>query len=349
MPTAEARALSLQEQQSLELIAAQVSATAEQMYAQGTANGVSEDELSAMYLALITGAVSVVTSQRAAYLRAFARAQGEAAPPVPSNLARAALDGALAPGVRVEGAVTHVAGLQRKWTADMVAKLEQDLAAAREKAAEKLTRAAAEGVQDAVENAVENAVDEFKPMSMAEVQRRAQLMAAGRLSQLAESTVMSASDYATREILARDKKVAALRRVVHPGACERCTRVAGVLVFKQAPRLRHDQCRCSFEPVYVNDPQYQDRLLKYQMNVSATGGAYARNVRYRGRQQLAAADIRENSPSVRAAWERFLQDEEKRANNLVKTIKSNTFRDWDVMTAVTDSSGGAGFPLVTRR
>jgi hypothetical protein len=344
MPTPMGRALSIQEQQALELIAANVSTTAEAMWLQASAQGpVDEQQMQAAYLELITGAMTAVAGARVAYLQAFAQAEGKTPFTVPAGALAPKPEDVLVPGVRPEGAVTHVAALQRKWTADLL-----------DEAAPKLKAAVAEGVQDAVEATARGTVDTAAEAASRarlerELQARVAQMGAARFGQLAESTVTSTADYVTRAILNPDKRVAALRRVVHPGACDRCTTVAGVLVFKRKPRLRHDQCRCSYEPVYLDDPEYQDRLNVYRMNMATTGGKYARDTRSRGRAQMAASEYRVNSQATRDAWERLLQAEEQRATNLVKTIKSNTFKDWEVMVAAGPATPGSkALPVITR-
>jgi hypothetical protein len=343
MPTPQARALSIQEQQALELIAGSVSAQATALYLESKRSKKSEAALMAGYSLLIAGAVKATAQTRVAYLQGFAAANGKPAFNVPRIALNPRVDDFLVDGVRPEGAVRHVQALNRKW--------ESELDRQRQSLLKRM-------------NEVD---DEFSPLSDAEVRRRAAAMAGNKLGTLAESTVTSAADFVTRSVLDPDRRVAALRRVIHPGACDRCQRVASVLVFKVKPRLRHDQCRCSFEPVYTDDPDYLDRLMRYRTNAAATSGSRylnrdgsfsdmrmssraARETRYRGRQQLAAADARESSLGLRKAWDEFLQDEENRANNLVRAIKSNTFRDWDVMVDVTESlAGGAGFTAITRR
>lgn len=343
MPTAQARALSIQEQQALELIAQSVSAQATALYEESANGGMSEAALMAAYALLIGGAVKATAQARVAYLQGFAAANGKPAFKIPRIALNPRVDDFLVDGVRPEGAIRHVQALNRKWESEL------------DRQRQSLLKRMAEN----------DGGDEFAPMSDAEVRRRAAAMAGNKLGTLAESTVTSAADFVTRSVLDPDKRIAALRRVIHPGACDRCQRVAAVLVFKAKPRLRHDQCRCSFEPVYTDDPEYQNRLMRYRMNAAAVAGGrvpgmdgpfgvysarWARDTRARGRRQLRDADARENSLGLRKAWDEFLQDEENRVNNLVRTIKSNTFREWDVMVDVTESlAGGAGFPAITRR
>lgn len=342
MPTAQSRALSIQEQQALELIAANVSERASAFYAQASARGLSEEEMAAEYLLLVVGAMAATAAARTAYLQAFAAANNQPAFKVPNRVLNPQPEFVLQDNVNPAGAIRNVLSLNDKWEKELMDQREALLKRMKE---------------------TESA--DFSAMSEGEVRARARAMAAGRLGSLAESTVTSTADFVTRELLIPNKKVGALRRVVHPGACDRCTTVAGVLVFKTRPALRHDQCRCSFEPVYVDDPQYQERLFKYQLNVAAAPGARipgmtsefgrysaagARGTRARGRRQLAEASRRENSAGLRDAWNEFLNEEERRVNNLVKVVKSNTFKDWDVMVGVDEkATGGTRLPVITRR
>jgi hypothetical protein len=192
------------------------------------------------------------------------------------------------------------------------------------------------------------------------------LMARGLVESYADSTVISTSDYVDRAVLNPDGRVVALRRVAHPGACDRCEVVSGVLVFKNYPALRHEQCRCSFEPVFRTDPEYQKRLARYKRNASVTsqtrherkdgtlsehkiGAKFARDVRYRGRKQLEAAKFREESTWLQSEWEGFLKDQQTRLSQIVKTIPSSTYRDWAVMTSANQAHGFAGMlPVITR-
>jgi hypothetical protein len=329
--------LSIQEQQVLELISAQVSGSAEAMFLQASSKRpVDEKALTEAYMGLIAGAMAAVAGVRVSYLQSFAAANGKPAFTIPSGVSRPVPQDVLVEGVEPAGAVKNALGLQRKWAAQLA---------------------------DSVEEGIDSAVDSFEALPMSEVERRAALMAGNKLGQLAESTVTSTADYVTRSVLNPDKRVGALRRVVHPSACDRCLVVAGVLTFKWKPALRHDQCRCSFEPVYSDDPQYMERLALYQKNAGTMPGMRwfgtgpfgvhsarsARNTRARGRAQLSAAEQNLSSESVRRLWDKFLQEEEVRQESLVKTIKSNTFKDWDVMVASESfKTSGDFFPLITR-
>lgn len=362
MPTPQARALSLQEQQALEAIAMQVSAQAESMYFQAQEQNVPEDQLMSMYMLLILGGMRATAQTRVAYLQAFAAANQKDAFTLPARILEPRPEDVLVPGVQPEGAIRHVNALSERWFNDM----NQQRMEAEKRQQAKVDKAQAEidrerAALDQRRRQVEEM--DFGPESEQDVRRKAWLMAGNKLGQLAESTVTSTADYVTRSVLDPDKRVGALRRVVHPGACDRCTTVAGVLVYKMKPRLRHDQCRCSFEPVYTDDPQYLDRIFKAKMLTGAApGGQYpgsdspfarysaraAREARSRGRRQLDAARAREDSEGLRQYWDEFLQQEEKRLDNMVKTLKSNTFRDTDILVAVKPGSGEKGFPLVTR-
>lgn len=170
------------------------------------------------------------------------------------------------------------------------------------------------------------------------------------LRDYAESTVTSAADFVDREVLGPNRRVTALRRVAHPTACDRCLAVSGALVFKHAPSLRHPQCKCSFEPVYLSDPDYAARLKRYADNAGDTRtGPAARDRRYRGRLQLEDAAFREDSEWLQDEWTAFLRDEQTRIAGLVKTVPSNTYRDWAVMVSANQAEVGNGLlPVITR-
>lgn len=340
MPTAQARALSLMEQQALELISLQVSSAAQNMFIQASNGKVSEEELSKSYAALIAGGMIAVAGARVSYLQGFAKANGERPFDIPSGVLRPSPADVLVSGIDPAETIPYVSGLQRKWAGELTSQRDSML----------------KKLQESVADGVESANDSYDALSDAEIRRRANIMAGNRLGSLAESTVTSTADFVTRSVLLPNKKVGALRRVVHPGACERCQAVAQVMTFVFKPRLRHDQCRCSFEPVYVTDPQYQGRLAQYRDTAAGRtpgplqgGRRTARDARSRGRRQLAAAQSREDSEGLRSLWDEFLQNEDRRSNNLVKSIKSNTFKDWDVMVAASSSKiAGDVFPVLTR-
>lgn len=336
MPTDAGRALSLQEQRALELIAQGVADSASTMFAVAAAQGVIDDEgIKKQYALLIAGAMRAAAQTRVAYLQAFASANGEQPFRIPSRVQNPTPSDVLMPGVNPEGAVNNVVILRSKWAEEM--------------------REAQKALSESFDTGeiASRAVDRLTPE---QIDFQATQMAAKRLGSLAESTMMSTTDFVDREVLGPDQRIAALRRVVHPGACDRCTTVAGVLVFKRRAQLRHDQCRCSFEPVFVNDPQYRERLLKYRKNAgtrasSGPGGtAWARGVRSRGRAQLAAADRRLNSEIVQDYWAQLLKSEQQRLGSMVKTINSNTYKDWAVMTSVKQAEIGRGLlPVITRK
>lgn len=110
-------------------------------------------------------------------------------------------------------------------------------------------------------------------------------------------------------------------------------------------------CRCSFEPVLLGDPEYAARLARYQANADyPQPGAYGRDRRYRGREQLKAAQFRAESVFLQDSWTQFLQDEQKRLASLVTAVPSTTYRNWAVMTSarVTENLGGDFLPTITR-
>lgn len=317
MPTPTARALSIQEQYALERIAQGTSDTAQALWAQSVSGEtVDEGRLKAEYALLIGGAMKAAADVRAAYLQSFARANNAQPFTIPGRVRTPQFVDVLQPGVNPEGAINNVVTLRNKWAEEMVE--------------------ARQALADAFDTS--------------------NVMAGKRLAQLAESTTTAAADYVTREVLGPDRRIAALRRVVHPGACERCVAVARVLVFKRRAQLRHDQCRCSFEPVFVNDADYQDRLNRYRANAGTVAGSgpggsrWARDTRNRGRRQLEAANARENNAFLQASWESLLKSEELRLKELVKTVNSNSYRDWAVMTSVNQTKTGSGsLPVITRR
>jgi hypothetical protein len=177
--------------------------------------------------------------------------------------------------------------------------------------------------------------------------------AAAELSDATEATVLGAADWVDTMVLGPSKSIVALRRVAHPGACDRCLRASNVLIFKSSPRPRHPQCRCSFEPVDAADSEYQARLARYQRNTRATGGgaggsAWARQTRSRGRRQLDDAARRERE--YQEVWTQFLQDEQSRLSSLVSTIPSNTYRGWAIMTSANIAESVSNpLPLITRK
>jgi hypothetical protein len=335
MPTATGRALSIQEQFALEKIAQGVNDAAVQLFLDEARSGeINEEQLKKRYALLISGALAATAATRIAYLQQFARSQGEKPFSIPNRAANPMPVDVLQPGVNPEGAVNNVIMLRSKWAQEL-----QDA-----------QKAFAESFQTEMRS-----TDIASRLGPEQVKFQADQMAAKRLGSLAEATSTSAADFVDTAVLGPDQRVAALRRVVHPGACDRCVTVAGVLVFKRNAKLRHDQCRCSFEPVFVNDSQYLDRLNKYRMNAgtratSGPGGtAWARGVRSRGRAQLRAANFRENSEVIQTYWRALLESEQKRVSSMVKTIDSNTYKNWAVMTGLLKDAGGTRLPVITRR
>jgi hypothetical protein len=174
------------------------------------------------------------------------------------------------------------------------------------------------------------------------------------ISDATEATVMATSDWVDSMVLGPSKHIAALRRVAHPGACERCMRASGVLIFKSSPRPRHPQCRCSFEPVDVNDGEYKARLAKYERNSRTTassgpgGTAWARGTRSRGRRQM--EDARRREEHYQEVWAAFLRDEQTRLADLVTAIPSNTYKSWAIMTSANIAETVSNpLPVITRK
>jgi len=348
MPSAESRALSIQSQFAVELIARQVASLTGGMLAQigPDASPAEVDRVASQYEVLILGAMAAVAQSRVGYMQGFAAANKESPFVIPAGVANPRPEAVLQSGLSPKGAVYSAVGRMNEWQA------QQD--AARELEAAKQARIAAE-------EAAANAKARFEQQAAKVASGRTDIpvrvparppaqMGAALLSQYAESTVMSTSDYVDRAVMRPDGRVVALRRVTHPGACDRCTAVARVLVYKFHPSLRHDNCRCSFEPVFRNDPAYQAKLEKYRANAGHVGaGRYSRDTRNRGRRQLAEAADREKSSFYQYEWEAFLKDEQTRLSQLVKTVPSTTFRDWAVMTSANQSQGFSGMlPLITR-
>lgn len=326
MPTPTGRALSIQQQYALELIASQAAYAAGEMLlrASTSVDRQEAEGLAAQYAALLSGAMIAVAATRAGYLQRFMAAEGAAELDISAQVLRPTVQDVLVggesplPPPRGVGAaltepvqpVLRVPSQQgAMWAA--LARLEKDIAA-------------------------------DKPDALP--------MAVSRLADWTESTAMAAADYVDAMVLGPNRQIAALRRVAHPRACERCFVVSGVLVFKTRPRLRHPQCRCSFEPVLLDDPEYKARLARYQRNVDfAEPGPYGRDRRSRGRRQQAAAEARQGE-FVQQSWTDFLADEQARLAKLVTAIPSDQYRNWAVMTAAktTQNVGGDFLPVITR-
>lgn len=340
MPTAEARAYSLQEQRALEEIAIATSAAISALFERSIRDGkVDEETLRFEYGLIMTGAMTAAAQTKTAYLQSFAQAAGKDPFNIPARLLRPTAADVLVPDATFDGAVGRATGLRDKWMDDL---RRQQL---------DLMKSVSDQLTDTLPDVAERAV-----------QRQATRMAATRLGSLAESTVMSTADFVQREVLGPDRRIAALRRVVHPGACDRCVTVAKVLVFKRDPALRHDQCRCSFEPVFNDDPAYRERIALYTRNSLARPGSRyedglgtrstrgARFARYRGRRQLAAARMREESFTIQDSWNKLLMTEQQRLAQMVKTIPSNSYKDWAVMVSANQAEVGGGLlPVITRK
>lgn len=334
--------MSYQEQRALEEVAGVTSATASALLMRAAQNGeIDEDRLKAEYSLLIAGAMRATAQIRAAYLQSFARAAREQPFTIPQRVLAPLPEDVLLPGVNPAGAVNNVIVKRSTWMKEM----QSTESSMREAIQEGVARSAT-----ALDSPARRAALE------ADLRARVDQMAASRLGSLAESTMMSTADFVQREVLGPDQRIVALRRVTHPSACDRCTQVAKILVFKRSPSLRHDQCRCSFEPVFRSDPEYQKRLALYRRNsvhreISGPGGArYARDVRYRGRRQLERARLIQDSETYQASWSQLLSDEQKRLSDLVKTIPSNSFKNWAVMVSANQAEAGGGLlPVLTRR
>lgn len=330
MPSAETRALSIQAQMALELLAAKVGDIAARMMAAQV--GFDErqvKELADRYEVLIAGAVAAAAGIRAGYIDSVAQLAGERIAIPWDQLARPDLSQVLARGDSPRGAVFSAVTHLRDW-------VEQDAQKAAEAAGEALTAAREQATTEQAAAVLEERSPEVKAEAL--------------LREYADSTVMAASDYADRVVMLPARNIVALRRVAHPRACDRCLVVSKVLVFKENPALRHPQCKCSFEPVFINDADYQGRLDKYRANAGFRGGGdYGRDRRSRGRTQLSDASWRENSEFLQRAWREYLTEEQTRLASMVKSVKSNTFRDWAVMVSANVSEAGGDFlPVITR-
>lgn len=357
MPTPEARALSIQSQFAVELIAGQVAAAAGSMLLQagGRLSQDQVDELAKQYEVMILGAMSAAAASRIGYFQGFAKAAGQEPFRIPVGLSSPKPSDVLARGVEPRGAVIHAVSKMRQWHAeDELAQAKAEAEAARKAAAE--AQAAFERQAGRAQATARREAAQAEARLRAQVARSAPArnpvqMASSLLSDYADSTVMATSDYVDREVLRPDGRVVALRRVAHPGACSRCTAVAGVLVFKNYPALRHEQCRCTLEPVFRTDGDYQARLSRYRdLAGNRQPGRLGRDRRSRGNRKLAAAQARENSVWLQDEWEAFLKDEQARLAQLVKTVPSNTYRDWAVMTSANQSQGFTGMlPVITRK
>ena len=322
MASPEARALSIQAQYALELLAEQVGNAAAYLMASAVDfEPASVERMARQYEALIAGAVVAVAGIRAGYLQAFAEMSGQPAVTIPASVARPDLTKVLVGGQSPTGAVYSTIAQLNKWIEEQQQVLidqGEDIAA------------------DVVDRVMQ--------------QRDPQVMATQVLRDYAESTLMAASDYIDGEVLGPIRRVVALRRVAHPKACERCIAVSGVLVFKERPALRHPQCRCSFEPVYINDTEYQKKLANYRANAeSRSPGRIGSDARRRGREQLRQARFQEESEWLQSEWRDFLTEEQVRLSEMVKAVKSDTYTRWAVMTSADITGvGGDLLPVITR-
>lgn len=330
MPTDTGRALSLQQQMALEAMAAAAAGAAVVLLRQMTKSVDQQeaDRLAAQYEVLLAGAMVAAAKTRVGYLQAYAAAEGIPAFEVPDWVLRPSVQDVLVGG---SGKLPPPVGIVPTETPPAQIPV-------RAPSAQGGMRAALAELARDIERADAMSVAEFK------------------LADATEATVMATTDWVDAAVIGPARTIAAMRRVAHPGACERCLRVSGVLVFKSSPRPRHPQCRCSFEPVRVDDPDYQSRLRQYQRNAntyasSGPGGtAWARQTRTRGRRQTEAATYRETAPEFQAAWTSFLKDEQVRLSGLVKTIPSDTYRNWAIMTSanMAETAGGDLLPVITR-
>lgn len=331
MPTDVGRALSIQQQYALELIASSAGAAAAQLMLQSARNldSADTDALARQYATLLTGAMMAVAATRVGYLQRYAVAEGLTEFDVPMTVLRPTVQDVLVGGNSSPIPLPRGVGASEPPLEQTALRAPSDQGAVRAALA-RLEADLSRGEPDALG------------------------IASRALADYTDSTVTAVPDYVDEMLLGPRKEVAALRRVAHPGACFRCIACSGVLVFKTSPRHRHPQCRCSFEPVAFNDPEYQGRLARYNRNATQTssngpgGSAWARDTRYRGRQQLAEAELR-RTEIAQDRWELFLKDEQVRLSKLVQTIPSDQYRNWAIMTAVKQTEvGGNPLPTITR-
>ena len=318
MPSNEARALSLQAQYAGEVVLDNTARAVEALFAARATPGMTEPakrEFAALYVGIVLAGMHALSRVRAGYLAAFARAEGQPALTIPN--------GVWAPtfaDVLTERANTEAAAFAS------LARLDQ------------LTQQA----QRAVESA-----EVRIPINL----RERAVAASAVAREHAEGATLAAGDFADRAVLGPARTVVAFRRVIHPTACDRCRAVAGVLVFKDKPQPRHQQCRCSVEPVYITDADYQSKLARYRGNVEARGADYnAADTRRRGRSQLAEHELRQGLYQQQT-WAQFMRDEQARLAKLVQTIPSNTYREWALMTNVRIAESGAEglLPVISRK
>lgn len=328
MPTDLTRAMSLQQQLALEIIADQSAQMAASLFDGFDSEVITETEVNAMasaYGTLLLGAMLAVASTRLGYLQEVTEAEGQVAFEVPDNVlqptVRDVLVGPNAPELPVSRGVG--AGLPS-----------MHQFAAREPSPE--------GGMWAALARLEKNLRLNEPDAL--------VVARNDLIEYTESTAHATADWVDRMVLNPDRRVSALRRVAHPTACDRCLKVSGALVFKERPRLRHPQCKCSFEPVFLTDEDYMVRLAKYRANVEdTTPGRRGADRRERGRQQEQDAKFREESVFLEDAWRDFLRAEQKRIADVVQTVPSTQYRDWAVMTSVKITEADSdSLPVLTR-
>lgn len=317
MPSAEGRALSLQAQHAQEIIVDNTVRAVEAMFTEYARPNMTEPqkrEFAGLYVALVLAGTRAVAGVRAAYLSAYARAEGQALT-IPAGASTPALADVLTEQARTEAAAYA-----------SLARLDQ-LAA----------KAASEYLSVTVPaTSVRPRIPQPRPVDAATV-----------AVDHAAAAALAGADYVDTRVLGRVRNVVAFRRVVHPTACVRCRAVAGVLVFAHKPRPRHPQCRCSFEPVFIGDADYQARLARYRANVESR---YS-EARSRGRAQEAAARQRETSAYQREVWAQFMADEQQRLATIVKTIPSTTYRNWAVLVSanITESGARGLLPVIERK
>jgi hypothetical protein len=330
VPSPEARALSLQQQYALELIAAQAGMVAgSMMYQASQSTSLAEaQQMADEWSALLAGAMIAVAATRVGYLQRFATAEGAPLFDVPMHVLRPTVQDVLVGGRGSPIPPPRGVGSELPTMPQVPLRIPSS-----------------QGAMWSTLAQLDADLKEEKPDAFG--------IASRRIVDYTESTVTATPDYVDAMLLGPNKAIMALRRVTHPGACDRCMKAAGALVFKTSPRLRHPQCRCSFEPVLVGDPEYSARLARYAANAQFNDpGPYARDRRYRGRQQLAALEQRVSSEFAQDVWSQFLRDEQARLAKIVTAVPSTQYRNWAVMTSakITENvpSGGDWLPEIVR-
>ena len=331
MPTDVGRALSIQQQYAIEVISLQSARMAAQMLREleQAATEADVNRIMDNYEVMLLGAMAAAAATRVGYLQSFVVAEGMGRLPVPAQVLRPSAQDVMVGG---RSPLPKPAGVG----AD-IAPMEQVVL--RPPSNQGPMWAALARLRADVERGRADALD----------------VAVTRIENYTEAAVVATPDYVDRMVLWPNRNVVAMRRVAHPSACDRCQRVAGVLVFKTRPSLRHERCRCSFEPVLLSDPAYQARLRQYEANAGFIGGgrgggpAYSRDRRTRGRRQLQAAQARVDDDATRRVWHDFLKDEQKRLAKLVTAVPSDQYRNWAVLTSTSMTKvGGDLLPVITR-